>query len=366
MWFGPADPIVRHMTTPGAGERGRVVVVASINVDLVMRLTRLPAAGQTVLGGDVTRQDGGKGANQAVAAARAGADVRLIGAVGEQDGDQPLAALAAEGVDVSAAARVSAPTGLAVVLVEEGTGENQIAVASGANAMLSPAHVTSSLAALQLGPADVVVLSFELPGPALEAAVLAAAAAGARLVVNPAPAHAGYAGLLAGAITTPNAGELAALTGVGLTDAAYGDDELAEAELADSELADSALADSELAGAALASVSEGAMALAQRTGAPVLATLGARGAVLAEAAPSEEGSASTEYLPGHRVEARDTTGAGDTLTGVLAAGLAAGNDLRDSISRAMGAAALAVTREGARSAMPTVAEIDAFLRTAGS
>jgi ribokinase len=350
------------MTTAGAGQRGRVCVIASINVDLVMRLPRLPAVGQTVLGGELTRQDGGKGANQAVAAARAGADVRLIGAVGHQDGDRPLAALASESVDVSAVARVSAPTGLAVVLVEDGTGENQIAVASGANALVSAAHVTSSLGALHLVPADVVVLSFELPESALEAAVLAAAASGARLLVNPAPAHARYAGLLAGAITTPNAGELAALTGIGPTDAGLAGAERAGAQRAGAELAGAELAGAELTGSALASVSAGAVALAQRTGAPVLATLGARGAVLAEVSPAEEGACSTEYFSSYRVEARDTTGAGDTLTGVLAAGLAAGSGLRDSISRAMAAAALAVTRDGARTAMPTAAEIDQFLR----
>lgn len=329
------------MTSAEAGKGGRVIVVASINVDLVMRLPRLPGAGQTVIGGVLTRQDGGKGANQAVAAARAGAAVRVIGAVGEQDGDDSVSALAAEGVDVSAVARVAAPTGHAVVLVEDGSGDNQIAVASGANAVLSAAHVTSALAAVQLGPADVVVLSFELPEPALQATVLVAAASGARLVVNPAPAELSYASLLAGAITTPNAGELAALTGLGVADAELTDDERADASLATSELA---------------SVSARAVTLAERTGAPVLATLGANGAVLALA--DADGP---EYFPAYRVHVRDTTGAGDTLTGVLAAGLASGSDLRDSVSRAMAAAALAVTRDGARTAMPTAAEIDELL-----
>jgi ribokinase len=190
----------------------------------------------------------------------------------------------------------------------------------------------------------VVVLSFELPEPALQATVLVAAASGARLVVNPAPAEPGYASLLAGAIATPNAGELAALTGLGLADAELTDDERADAELAASELA---------------SVSAAAVTLAERTGAPVLATLGANGAVLAVAGAGAEGP---EYFPSYRVDVRDTTGAGDTLTGVLAAGLAGGSNLRDSISRAMAAAALAVTREGARTAMPTAAEIDQLLR----
>jgi ribokinase len=325
---------------------GRVFVAGSINMDVVATAERHPQVGETVAGKEVLYFPGGKGANQAVAAARAGAAVRVIGAVGEQDGEESVAALAAEGVDVSAVARVSAPTGHAVVLVEDGSGDNQIAVASGANALLSAAHVTASLAALQLVPADVVVLSFELPEPVLQATVLVAAASGARLLVNPAPAEPGYVSLLGGAIATPNAGELAALTGLGLADAELTDDERGDAQLAASELA---------------SVSAGAVSLAERTGAPVLATLGANGAVLALADVDADADG-PEYFPSFRVDVRDTTGAGDTLTGVLAAGLAGGSDLCDSISRAMAAAALAVTRDGARTAMPTAAEIDEFLR----
>lgn len=303
---------------------GRVLVVGSVNVDLIMRVPRLPAPGETVLGGVLDRQHGGKGANQAVAAARAGATVHLVGAVGAADGADSLAALAADGVHTDQVRRLAAPTGHAFVLVEDdASGENQIAVASGANACLTAAHVTASLAALRLRPADVVVLSFEVPAAALRPAAVAARAAGAQLVVNPAPASPAADDLLTGAVSTPNASELAVLTG-----------------------ADPA--------AVRAHPQAPARALCQRTGGPVLVTLGGNGALLAEAGR-------TEQFPSHHVDVRDTTGAGDTLTGVLAASLAAGTALHPSVRRAVAAAALAVTREGARTAMPAAAEIDRIL-----
>jgi ribokinase len=303
---------------------GRVIVVGSINIDMVMRLPRLPVAGQTVLGGVLTSHHGGKGANQAVAASRAGARVHLVGAVGRPDGEQAIAALAAEGVDVGFVAQVDAPTGHAFVLVDDGTGENQIAVAPGANDEVSVDQVDEALTALELSPADIVLLSFELPDTPLRVAAGIAGWIGARLVVNPAPARPDYDDLLAGAITTPNAGELAALT---------------------------ATADALPAGPDLPAA--GTM-LARRTGAPVIVTLGPDGALLAD-------GSRTEHFPGHRVDVRDATGAGDTLTGVLAASLAAGYPLTVSVRRAVAASALAVTREGARTAMPTAAEIGRLL-----
>src|SRR5262245_56384232 len=121
------------MSISGAGSAGRVIVVGSVNVDLVMRLPRLPAPGETVLSGVLERHHGGKGANQAVAAARAGASVAMIGAVGAADGSSSLADLQAEGVDITHVLRAAGPTGHAAVLVDAGTGENQIAVAPGAN-----------------------------------------------------------------------------------------------------------------------------------------------------------------------------------------------------------------------------------------
>jgi ribokinase len=184
--------------------------------------------------------------------------------------------------------------------------------------------VRESLGVLAAGPADVVVLSFELPAEPLREAARLAARAGARLVVNPAPAQAGRDDLLAGAIITPNATELGAL--------------LAQARLAPG-------LDPEKA----------ALALARHTGGAVIVTLGADGALLAD-------GQTAEHFAAHRVLAADTTGAGDTLTGVLAASLAQGHDLRASVRRAVAAATLAVTRPGARAGMPTADEIDALFR----
>jgi ribokinase len=302
----------------------RVVVIGSVNIDLVMDLPELPAAGQTVLGGTLTRHEGGKGANQAVAAARAGARVHFLGAVGAADGHDCVAALQADGIDVAAIRCVDAPTGHAFVLVSE-SGENQIAVASGANDLVTADQVTAALNALRLVPADVVVLSFELRAAALRAAVAATRPAGSGLVVNPGPVRPRFDDLLAGAIATPNAGELAALTGRRWA-MASADDDLRAA----------------------------AVALASQTGAPVIVTLGPHGALLAD----ESG---TLHVPGRRVDVLDTTGAGDTFTGVLAASLAAAMPLRDSVRRAVAASALAVTRHGARAGMPTASQIEELL-----
>src|SRR5689334_16688565 len=189
---------------------GSVVVVGSINVDLVVTLDRLPAPGETVIGGRFARHGGGKGANQAVAAARAGADVRFVGAVGDDDfGAGAVAELEREGVGVDAVARLPGEaTGVALIAVD-GEGRNQIAVASGANARVGAP-------AVGLGPGDVCLLGFEVPDEAVVAAARAASAAGARIVLNPAPARPlpdGLRGL--GAVATPNAGEAEALGGAG-------------------------------------------------------------------------------------------------------------------------------------------------------
>ena len=191
--------------------RARVIVVGSINLDLVLCMPRLPRAGETVTGGTLARHHGGKGANQAVAAARVGADTHVVGAVGEDDGQDSLSALAAEGVDIGGVARLPGEhTGHAVVIVD-GSGENQIAVAPGANAAVAPGHVRRCLGALALTGKDVVVLSFELMDAPLLEAAFAARKAGAALVINPAPARECDPVLLRGAILTPNRHELAAL-----------------------------------------------------------------------------------------------------------------------------------------------------------
>lgn len=303
---------------------GRVVVVGSINVDLVARVSRLPRAGETVTGGVFARHQGGKGANQAVAAARAGGDVVMVGAVGPED-EGALAALRDEGVDTGAVACVpDAWTGRALIVVAE-DGENQIAVASGANHRLDPEHVRAQLGAAELTARDVVVLSYELVDPPLVAAAKAAASAGARLVVNPAPARDVDVLGSQGTFVTPNRSELAELVGMPVRT----DGELREA----------------------------VGALVTRASGTAVTTLGADGVLLAD-------STRVEHLPAFTAEARDTTGAGDTLTGVFAASLAGGQDVRDSVRRAMAAAALAVTRAGARDGMPTADEVDDLLEQA--
>src|SRR3954468_16694673 len=190
---------------------GTVLVVGSVNVDLVVTLDRLPAAGEAAIGGRFARHGGGKGANQAVAASRAGARVRFVGAVGDDDfGAAALAELEAEGVDVSAVDRLGdEPTGVALIAVDR-EGRNQIAGASGANGRVDGAGI----GALEAG--DVCLLGFEVPDAPVVAGARAAAEAGARIVLNPAPARAMPKELRGlGAIVAPNASEAEALGGAG-------------------------------------------------------------------------------------------------------------------------------------------------------
>jgi ribokinase len=285
---------------------GRVLVCGSINVDLVVSVDRLPVEGETVAGGAFAQHGGGKGANQAVAAARFGAATTLLGAVGDDDhGSEALAQLRAEGVDVDAVATVGAPTGVAAIVVDA-EGHNQIAVASGANALVDAALVGARIPALAY---DVLLVNHELGDAANGAAVEHArgvGGGGAIVVVNPAPARELTAALLAARpILTPNAEEARALTGEA--------DPLAAARV-----------------------------LIARTGAPVVVTLGADGALLVTA----DGTAET--IPAPRVRAIDTTGAGDVLSGTLAAALASGRELREAVEAAVQAAARSVTTVGAR------------------
>jgi ribokinase len=291
-----------------------VVVVGSVNADLVVSVRHLPRPGQTVTGGTFGRHGGGKGANQAVAAARLGARVRFLGAVGADDlGDEALRQLDAEGVDVSAAARLDdVSTGVAVIVVDE-HGENQIAVASGATAAVSGSMVES---ALRLNGAGVVLLGHEVPEEAVLAGVRAARAAGWTAILNPAPARPLPDGL-DGVLLTPNADEASALTGETDPEAA-------------------------------------AHALRAATSAPVLVTLGANGALLLEGEAAQQ-------LPAPSAQVVDTTGAGDTVNGALAAELAAGRPLRDAARFALTAAALSTRAPGARAGMPRRDEVLAAL-----
>lgn len=294
---------------------GTVVVVGAINVDLVTRAARLPGPGETVVGGALERFGGGKGANGAVAAARLGAEVRLVGAVGaDDDGRRTRDELAAEGVDVTGVAVLEGVATGAALIVVDASGENQIAVAGGANDAVTVEHVLAALA-VALPGAGAVLVSAELPDATVAAAVDAAAAAGLPCVLNPAPARAALLDAAGrGAILTPNAGEARTLAGV--------DD-----------------------------VSEAARRLASRTGAAVVVTRGADGAVV------QEPGGPAVALPARPADVVDTTGAGDAFNGALAAGLAAGRPLRGAVDRALVVGALAVGHAGAREGMPTADEV---------
>lgn len=304
----------------------RVLVVGAINVDLVVAAERLPGPGETVVGPSVQRYGGGKGANSAVAASRAGAEVRYCGAVGGDDvGASALAELRAEGVDVADVAVLDeTTTGMALIVVDR-RGENQIAVGAGANAAVTPDTVRAAVARAA-GWADCLLVSAEIPPEAVVAAVVAAEAHGIRCVLNPAPVLPELLEALpCGPVVTPNASELAALHAL-------------------------------MGGAAGASVPEIAEAIRARTEAPVVVTLGAAGVLV-----SEPGKPAVALPAGEVAEVSDTTGAGDTFNGVLAAALARGASVLEASTRGVAAASLSVAAVGARSGMPRAEAIDAAL-----
>jgi len=290
------------MAMPRTG--GRLFVVGSANEDLVVTVASLPQPGQTVLAHGLAMMPGGKGANQAVAAARAGADVVFVASVGQDAaGERTIAALRAEGIDVShLSVDSSAPTGVALVTVAD-DGENHIAVVAGANDRLSGEQVTAALAEMRSD--DVCLISFEIGDEAIAAAATYAERVGAAVLVNPSPARTLVREVLqARPILLPNASEAAQLSGLTGTPAV--------------------------------------MWLCEMTGAPVVMTVGAHGATVVD-----RGGVYSIAPPA--VDVVDTTGAGDTFAGVLAAKIAQGHDLRSAVEQAVVAAAMSVTSRGARS-----------------
>ncbi|MGZ6706057.1 MAG: ribokinase [Solirubrobacteraceae bacterium] len=297
-----------------------VLVVGSVNVDLVATVPALPGPGETVVGPGVERHDGGKGANMAVAAARLGAATAFVGAVGDDDlGAGAIAGLRNEGVDTGAVLTLpGVPTGAALIVVDA-AGENQIAVGAGANHALTAAHVRAALAERAAG-AGCIAVGSEVPDDCVVAAVRAAREAGTACVLNPAPARPALLDAVAlGPVLTPNAGEAVLLA--------------------------------RAAGAEPAGPEQAAAALVAHGGAPVLVTLGSDGALLV--APG----AAPVRIAAPAVDAVDTTGAGDAFTGAVAARLAAGDDLEAAARYAVTAAALSVTRPGARGGMPAAADV---------
>lgn len=297
-----------------------VAIVGSINRDLTVSVARRPRAGETVMGRDVVTSPGGKGANQAVASARLGADVALFGRVGDDvPGAEMVAAMAAEGIDVAGVGvDSSAATGLALIVLDD-AGENSIIVSPGANARLAPEHLDE--AAPVLDRASVTLLQLEIP---LETVMRAAELAGHRLLLNPAPARSLPADLLHVVdVLIPNQTELGLLAGVPEPDS------LDAAETA-----------------AHGITGPGA----------VVVTLGADGALVVAGGMAE-------HVPAPSVEAVDTTGAGDAFCGALAGALAGGNELVEAVRWAVHAGAAATTMVGAQAALPTRAELRRLIGT---
>lgn len=298
-----------------------VCVLGGVNLDYVAQVAALPRPGETVASRSLAQFPGGKGANQAVAAARLGAQVRLLGAVGhDAAGDVMLDFLTGAGVDVAGVRRgADAPTGQAFITVDE-TARNMIVVAAGANAL----YGADAARAADLAGAGVILTQFEATLAAIETIFTRPEAVGALKILNTAPALAEGAHLLA------------------LADMLI----LNETELASFASLDVEPADPEAAIAAARSLA--------RPGQTVLATLGAAGAV---AVRGDEVFA----VAGLRQRAVDTTGAGDCFCGALAAGLDRGLALRAAMAFANAAAAVSVTRAGAAASMPTAAEVEALL-----
>lgn len=311
--------------------RGRLLVVGALNIDLVVAAVALPGPGETVVGSDLQRHGGGKGGNAAVAAVRAGADVRYVGAVGHDEfGSSSLAELRAIGIDVTdVVVKEGCATGAAIIVVDP-AGENQIAVAAGANAAFSADDARAAIERADGWPGCILV-STEISVPAVVAAVEGSIAKGWRCVLNPAPVVPGIVDLLAlGPIITPNRGELRGIYRL----LGYGEE---------------------------APVDAMASTVAGHTGAAVVVTLGAVGVLVCE----EVGS-TTMIAAGKPRQVVDTTGAGDTFNGVFAAELAAGQDVETAARRGVAAATLSVEAAGARTSMPNVAAIEALLTTDGA
>jgi ribokinase len=298
--------------------RPRIVVVGSYAVGLVMRVPRVPAVGETVLGHSFAQMDGGKGSNQAVACARLGADATFVAAVGDDAfGDRALALLAHEGVDTTFVRRVTGiPTGIGFISVAD-DGDNAIAVDLGANRQLAPEDVDR--AADTISAADAVLVQLEIPVATALHALAVARRHGVRAMLNPAPAQPLPAAHLRDVdILTPNRGEAAILSGQPAGEAAGM-----------------------------------AHALRDATGAIVVLTVGERGAVIADGAGSRA-------VPAYTVEVVDTTGAGDGFSAALAVALAEGRNLDTAVAFACAAGAYCVQSAGTVPSYGSRAQVDAL------
>ena len=300
----------------------RIAVVGSLNMDLVVRVPRMPVPGETLIGHDFHVIPGGKGANQAVAAARLGAQVTMIGRVGDDDfGRAQQRNLAQEGIGVThVSVDPEEATGIALITLDA-AGQNSIILAPGANMRLTVAHVEA--AAQTIADAEILICQLESPLEVVTRAIELARAQGVRVILNPAPARPLDTDLLHLVdYLIPNESETTLLTGIQVTD--------------------------------LSSAEKAAANLRERGVSTVILTLGEQGALLANAR-------GMIHVPGYSVEVVDTTAAGDAFVGGFAVALAEGQLLQEAVRFANAAGALAVTRLGAQPSLPTRREIELFL-----
>jgi ribokinase len=299
-----------------------VTVVGSFNTDLVGVTPRMPVKGETIIGGPFLTGPGGKGANQAVAAARLGADVTMVVMLGTDNfGDLAQSNLVKEGIRSDFVLRTDEThTGAALIFVDA-EGENMIVVAAGANELLTPEDVDRARQAVL--EADVLLVELEVPMETVERAIRVAHEAGVRVLLNPAPGQPLSAEMLSMVdVLTPNETETQIITDMPVRNPQ-------EAEAAAQQL------------------------LAQGVGIAVI-TLGAQGALIVT--PTD-----TRHVPGQQVEVVDTTGAGDAFNGALAVALAEGKELVEAVAFSNAAAALQVTRFGTAPAMPYRDEVEELL-----
>ncbi len=290
-----------------------VVVVGSLNMDLVFRVPRVPGEGETLTGRDFQQIPGGKGANQAVACARMGAKVAHVGCVGtDAFGAELIAGLRRDNIDVThVTAEAGVASGIAMILVDD-TAQNRIVLAPGANAGLSAGHVGA--AAGVIADAALMVLQLEVPLETVQAAIGIAKEAGCPVLLNPAPARELPDEVLANVdYLVPNESEATILSGIAVTD--------------------------------LSSAAQAARALRARGAGTVLLTLGGKGVLVA-------GEAGTCHFPAIPVQAVDTTAAGDTFIGGFVTGLIEGRSVADAVALGQRAAALCVSRAGAQPSIP--------------
>ncbi|MBR7197078.1 ribokinase [Pseudomonas sp. 14A] len=298
-----------------------VVVIGSLNMDLVTRAPRLPRGGETLIGHSFATVSGGKGANQSVAAARLGAQVAMIGCVGNDDyGVRLRDALLAEHIDCQAVSVVEDSSGVALIVVDDNS-QNAIVIVAGANGAMTPAVIERFDAILRA--ADVVICQLEIPDATVGHALKRARELGKTVILNPAPVSRPLPADWFAAIDylIPNESEAAALSGLAV-------DSLQSAETAATQL------------------------IAMGAG-KVIVTLGAQGSLFAN-------GKGFEHFPAPTVKALDTTAAGDTFVGGFAAALANGKSEAEAIRYGQIAAALSVTRAGAQPSIPTMSEVQAF------